>query len=72
MTPTSVHYGQAAEVVNKRNRVLQATFESNPRRFKNRQPAAQPVPEAAWINLPSKPLSQEDAQHQENDILNLH
>ena len=60
LTPASLHNGQAAEVVNKRNRVLQAAFECHPHRFKNCQPTAQPLPEAAWINPPSKPLYQED------------
>lgn len=72
LTPASVHNGQADEVVNNRNRVLQAAFERNPKRFNNRQPTTHPVPEAAWINPPSEPLSQEDPQHQENNILNRH
>jgi len=72
LTPVSVHNELATGIVCKRNQVLQAAFECNPRRFKNCQPTAQPVPEAAWINPPSKPLLQEDDQNQENDTLNLH
>ncbi len=55
LTPASVHNELAAEIVCKRNQVLQAAFECYPRRFKNCQPTAQPVPEAAWINPPTKP-----------------
>lgn len=63
LTPASVHNDQAADIVTQRNQVLLAAFKSNPCRFKNRQPAAQPVPEAAWINPPSQPLPQEDDHH---------
>jgi putative transposase len=72
LTPASVHNGQAATVVDKRNQVLQAAFEHHPQRFKNRRPTAQPLPEAAWINPPSEPAPQEEAPHQENDTLDLH
>ena len=71
LTPASVHSGQAAAIVESRNRVLQAAFELNPQRFKNRLPTAQPVPEAAWINPPTEP-SEEKPPHQENDTSELH
>ena len=72
LTPASVHNELADEIVRKRNQVLQAAFNCHPRRFKNCQPTAQPVPEAAWINPPTKPLLQEETQNQKNDLLNLH
>jgi putative transposase len=72
LTPASVHNKLADEIVCKRNQVLQAAFKWNPRRFKNCQPTAQPVPEAAWINPSPKPWFQEDLQNQENDRLNRH
>ena len=71
LTPASVHNGQADAIVENRNRVLQAAFEGNPQRFKNRPPTAQPVPDAAWINPPAK-SSGEKRQHQENDTPDLH
>ena len=71
LTPASVHSGQADEVVNKRNEALQVAFEHNPQRFNNRQPVAQPVPHAAWINPPTT-THQEDDQKQENDTVELH
>ena len=70
LTPASVHHGQAAKVVNNRNRVLQVAFERNPQRFNNRQPTAHPVPEAAWINPPSNPSFKQEPQH--HDTLNRH
>jgi transposase InsO family protein len=57
LTPHSVHTGQAAEVIAKRNAVLAAAFERNPERFKGLRPSAQPLPDAAWINPPSKPTT---------------
>jgi len=59
LTPASLHYGQADEVVNKRNQVLDQAFKRTPNRFKNRIPTAQPAPMAAWINPPAESPSQE-------------
>jgi len=72
LTPASVHSGLAAQIVDQRNRVLRDAFERNPQRFKNRLPAAHPLPVAAWINPPAKLLSQEDTQITENDSIDLH
>jgi putative transposase len=55
LTPASVHTGQAAEILVKRNRVLAAAFAEHPERFKGKLPVAQPLPEAAWINPPHQP-----------------
>lgn len=70
LTPASVHTGEAAEIVTKRTQVLQAAFEQNPQRFKNRQPSAQAVPEAAWINPP--PKTDEEIHHQKSSTPDLH
>ncbi len=61
LTPHSVHSGQAAVIVSRRDQVLQAAFERFPTRFKGQLPCAQPIPKAAWINPPPKPCSQEDS-----------
>lgn len=53
MTPFAVHSGQAEQILDRRNQVLQAAFEQNPTRFKGKLPSAQPLPEAAWINPPA-------------------
>jgi putative transposase len=53
MTPEQVHYGLADEVTNKRASVLAAAFEKHPKRFKNKIPAPDMLPEAVWINPPS-------------------
>ena len=52
LTPQSLHYGKAQEVLNHRNRVLAAAFAKTPKRFKNRVPNAGEVPKEVWINKP--------------------
>jgi len=54
LTPASLHYGQAAQVVAARHDVLRAAYEKHPERFVGGCPQAQSVPEAAWINPPAK------------------
>jgi transposase InsO family protein len=63
LTPASVHNGQAAEIITQRTQVLNDAFERNPKRFKNRQPSPQAVPEAAWIN-PPPPRTEKDSHDQ--------
>lgn len=54
LTPASVHYGQAATVVDQRNQVLQAAYQAHPERFVNGSPvASEPFP-AVWINPPKE------------------
>ena len=71
LTPASVHNGQAAEIVTQRTQVLHAAFERNPERFKNRQPNAQTVPEAAWINPPPS-RTEKETHDQENATSDPH
>lgn len=52
-TPRSVHYGDAEQVLENRNRVLAAAFEKHPNRFKFQMPNAGPLPSEVWINPPS-------------------
>ena len=53
-TPASVHFGTAAEVREQRQVTLQAAYDANPARFRHRQPQAPTLPDAAWINQPSR------------------
>ncbi len=55
LTPYSVHAGQAAAIIARRNAVLAAAYEQHPERFRGRCPTAPALPEAAWINPPAKP-----------------
>ncbi len=52
LTPAVVHFGQAAQVLSQRQRVLAAAFEKNRQRFVKGQPLLQTLPSAVWINPP--------------------
>jgi putative transposase len=54
LTPETVHYGMAEQVLEHRGEVLKTAFERNPARFKYRMPSAGQLPEAAWINKPKQ------------------
>jgi transposase InsO family protein len=54
LTPESLHYGRAEEVIDHRNKVLEGAYARNPSRFKNRIPSAGEVPTAVWINPPKQ------------------
>jgi len=51
-TPASVHFGTAAEVRAQRAETLQATYATNPVRFRHRRPEPPELPTVAWINEP--------------------
>jgi putative transposase len=52
MTPEMVHYGQAQQVRQERQRVLQAAYAAHPERFVRGRPTPPTLPEAVWINPP--------------------
>lgn len=52
LTPESVHYGFADEVLLNRKNVLLKAFEENPKRFRNKIPIIKNLPESVWINKP--------------------
>jgi putative transposase len=54
MTPAVVHNGQSEDCNRRRQTVLSSAYEDHPERFVRGQPKAVAVPEAAWINRPSK------------------
>ena len=58
LTPATVHYGRAAEVRQRRTRVLEAAYAANPDRFVRGLPQPPKLPTAVWINSPQP---QEDA-----------
>ena len=53
LTPETVHYGRAEEVLRGRQEALQRAFRKHPMRFKGTMPVTMAVPEAAWINKPT-------------------
>jgi len=56
MTPKAVHYGQAAELRQRRERVLQMAYASHPERFVQGIPEPQALPTKVWINQPKEEL----------------
>jgi len=52
LTPHTVHYGIAEQVLERRNDVLLRAFAENPARFKYRQPRQKELPTEVWINKP--------------------
>jgi len=52
LTPSSLHYGRADDVLAKRKKTLEEAFARHPERFKNKKPVVGEVPTKAWINPP--------------------
>ncbi len=50
--PSDVHAGTAAATIAERQHVLDAAYQANPDRFRNRPPRAATPPTEAWINNP--------------------
>jgi putative transposase len=60
LTPEMLHYGQAEEIVQQRQEVLNQAYARNPERFVRACPKQTLPPTAAWINPPvAKPASEE-------------
>ena len=54
LTPASVHYGHAEEVLARRSKTLDAAYEVHPERFTGTRPRPLALPEAVWINPPEQ------------------
>jgi len=54
LTPADVHFGQAAQVQEQRQQVLQTAYARHPERFVQGLPHSLQLPEAVWINPPKK------------------
>lgn len=52
MTPSMVHYGQAAAVHQNRQRALDIAYANHPERFVRRPPTPPHLPKEVWINKP--------------------
>lgn len=52
LTPHTVHFGLAAEMIANRQKILDAAYAGMPERFVNGPPKVASPPEAAWINPP--------------------
>ena len=54
LTPESVHYGWAGDVVAQRQEALLQAYQAKPERFPNGVPMPPELPTAAWINPPKQ------------------
>ena len=60
LTPETVHYGKAPEVISERQNVLIAAYNAHPERFVRKAPTHGPLPQAVWINPPKITSSGDD------------
>jgi len=56
LTPATMHYGEAAAVIERRGEVLAAAYAAHPERFVRRAPRPAEPPTEVWIN-PPKPAN---------------
>lgn len=52
LTPESVHYGKAEDILRKRHAVRMLAYTKNPIRFNNKEPTLKELPMAVYINPP--------------------
>jgi len=52
LTPETVHYGRAEQVIARRQDILKLAYAAHPERFVHHPPTPPPLPEAVWINPP--------------------
>ncbi len=64
LTPATVHYGRATEVLADRQKTLDAAFAAHRERFVSKPPMPMALPEAVWINPPT--TSDLDKDHSES------
>jgi putative transposase len=57
-TPHDVHYGLAAQTIQRRSTVLDAAFAAHPERFTRGRPSPAAPPAEVWINKPTNALEE--------------
>jgi len=68
LTPATVHYGRAAEVLAARQKTLDAVFAAHSERFVRKRPEPLALPDAVWINPPiSKDAEKRDSPSHDNE-----
>jgi putative transposase len=59
LTPADVHYGRAATILAARHQTRLAAYAAHPERFVQGPPRRERLPEAVWINAPTKTARQD-------------
>jgi len=54
LTPETLHYGDADEVIRIRSETLSEAFKAHPQRFKGKHPSPGAPPKEVWINKPKQ------------------
>jgi putative transposase len=60
LTPQSVHYGLAADMLAQRQTILSDAYAAHPERFVRKPPTPPTLPSAAWINPPKNESAEKD------------
>ena len=60
LTSETVHYGQAEQIQNQRQRVLDEAYAAHPERFVGGPPTVGELPKEVWINQPEQEQEDED------------
>ena len=69
LTPETVHYGLAEQVIEERQDVLVQAFGNHPERFVQGRPKPQALPQAVWINPPTRDaVTNDDDTNLENKV----
>ena len=58
LTPSMVHHGQAPVIIERRQVVLDAAYQSHPERFVRSAPKLLAIPKEVWINKPTEHKNQ--------------
>ncbi len=69
LTPASVHYGYADEILMQRQAALEAAYARNPERFVNKTPAPPNGPTSVWINPPA--VADEAADDKKSPLIEI-
>ena len=69
LTPASVHYGHAEQIVAQRNQTLQAAYDKHPERFVRGTPLQKQPPKDVWINPPEPELNPQKIPNSRQPIL---
>ena len=60
LTPESVHYGRAADLLAQRQNILSDAYQAHPERFVRKPPTPPALPSAAWINPPKNQTAEKE------------
>lgn len=69
LTPSDVHHGRAAKIIQDRQRTLDKAYQAHPERFPRGIPKPKQLPPAVWINPPTPEETPAAWAKAENEVL---